>query len=135
MAILNPTTSIGKMRLRVGDFSDLPIMPDEVYLSALDDCQGNIPRAVVLMARYILAALTAQTHQKLAQVEVYGGEWYNNYLSFIRATILNPHMMETTAMPYVAGELDKNGNAVEVPLVKFMKEWNEQYQCGGANVW
>jgi hypothetical protein len=32
MAILDPTSPIGKMRLRVGDFSDLPLMPDSVYL-------------------------------------------------------------------------------------------------------
>jgi hypothetical protein len=127
MALLDPTQPIGKMRLRVGDFSDMPLMPDSVYLSALADSNNNIPKASVLVATYILAMLTSQTHQKLAQIEVFGAEWFNNYLAFVKATILNPNFMDITPMPYVAQVTNECGETVELPLVQFQKDWNANY--------
>lgn len=127
MALLDPTQPIGKMRLRVGDFSDLPLMPDSVYLSALADCNNNVPKASVLVAQYILAMLTGQTHQKLAQIEVFGAEWFQNYLTFVKATILNPNFMDISPMPYVAQIKNEFGQTVELPLVQFQKDWNNNY--------
>lgn len=128
--VLDPTTDIGKMRLRVGDYSDLPIMPDAVYQSALTDCDNYLPRASVLMATYILASLTGQTHQKLAQIEVFGGEWFTNYLAFVKATILNPNLMQVAPLPYTPAQVDQFGNKVEVPLLQFQKDWNNNYAYG-----
>lgn len=127
MALLDPTQPIGKMRLRVGDYSDLPLMPDSVYQSALDDNNGSVPRGSVLVAQYILAMLTGQTHQKLAQIEVFGGEWFQNYLKFLKATILNPNFMDILPAPYVAQITNEFGEVVELPLVQFRKDWNNNY--------
>jgi hypothetical protein len=127
MALLDPTTPVGKMRLRVGDFSDLPLMPDSVYISALQDTNNNLPKASVLVAQYILAMLTSQTHQKLAQIEVFGSEWFNNYLAFVKATILNPNFMDIAPMPYVPTIKNEFGQEVELPLVQFQKDWNNNY--------
>lgn len=127
MALLDPTTPIGKMRLRVGDYSDLPLMPDSVYTSALSDCNNSVPKASVLVAQYILAMLTGQTHQKLAQIEVFGAEWFTNYLAFVKATILNPNFMELYPMPFVAQVKNEFGEVVELPLVQFQKDWNANY--------
>jgi hypothetical protein len=127
MAILDPTTPIGKMRLRVGDYSDLPLMPDSVYLSALKDCNNSVPKASVLVATYILGMLTAQTHQKLAQIEVFGAEWFQNYLAFVKTTIQNPNFMDLSPMPYVAQIKNEFGEVVEMPLVQFQKDWNDNY--------
>ena len=127
MAILDPTSPIGKMRLRVGDFSDMPLMPDAVYLSALKDCNDSVPKASVLVATYILAMLTSQTHQKLAQIEVFGAEWFDNYLRFVKATILNPNFMDISPMPYVAQIKNEFGQVVDLPLVQFQKDWNRNY--------
>lgn len=127
MTILDPRSSIGKMRLRCGDYSDFPIMPDEVYQSALDDCNNSLPQAVKLVANYILGSLTGQTHQKLAQVEVFGAEWFQNYLAFIKATILNPNFMQITPMPYAPKLLDIRGCETDNPVVEFQKDWNKSY--------
>lgn len=128
--ILDPTTDIGRMRLRVGDYSDLPLMPDAVYTSALADCQGSLPRACVLMAQYILASLTGQTHQKLSQIEVYGNQWFEQYLAFVKATILNPHLMQATPLPYTPAIKDAYGNIVEMPLIQFKKDWENNFANG-----
>lgn len=130
MANLNPASPIGKMRLRVGDYSDFPLMPDEVYASALDDSQNNVPRACVLVATYILAALTSQTHQRMVQVEIYGKEWFENYLKFVKATILNPNFMQIIPMPWTAILVDDYGNRIDVPLIQFQKDWNNNFSGG-----
>ena len=130
MPLIDPTTQIGKMRLRVGDYGDMPLMPDEVYASALTDCDNYLPRASVLVAQYILASLTGQVHQKMAQIEVYGNEWFNNYLAFVKATILNPHFMLSTPLPYTPITLDAWGNQVQVPMIQFQKDWNLNYANG-----
>lgn len=134
MTILDPASNIGKMRLRVGDFSDLPIMPDEVYTSALADCQGSLPRASKLVAQYILASLTGQTRQSLAQVEVFGGEWFSNYLAFVKLTINNPNAMTVIPLPYTPLTYDETGTQVEVPLIQFQKDWNASFLDGRSDL-
>lgn len=120
--LLDPATAIGKIRLRVGDWSDLPVLPDNVIQSALDDCDANVPRAAQLCAQYILATLTAKTHRKLAQIETWSNEQFNNYVKFLEKTILNPHLMSIAPIPYVNTE-------TEHPLIEFTREWNEAYEC------
>lgn len=157
---LDPTTDIGKVRLRVGDYSDIPILPDAVYTQALLDTQqqytngivanqifvgpnyqpvtlayptlpaNNLPAAARLVATYILGALTSQTHQKLAQVEVWGTDWFNNYLKFVQSTILNPYMMDMAPMPYTPKTFDEWGVQIEVPLLEFIQDWRRNYAYG-----
>ena len=117
LTIIDPQTSLGKIRLRIGDWQSLPILPDSVILSALDDCQGNVPRAASLCAQYILGTLTAKTHRKLAQIETWSGEQFTNYVAFIKLTILNPNMMSVAPVPYT-------GNLEEHPLIEFVADWN-----------
>lgn len=127
MAVIDPTTSIGKVRLRVGDFLDLPIFPDTVYQATLDDNEGNVVRTSVMMAQYILATLTMRVHEKLAQVEVYGNQYVDNYIKFLKATVLNPHLMTAAPIPYGAA-LDETH-----PITKFQSDWNANYAAGTAS--
>lgn len=120
MTIIDPTTPLGKIRLRIGDWSDLTLLPDSVINSALDDCQASVPRAAKLCAQYILAMLTSKTHRKMGQLESWSGEQFTNYVSFLKLTVLNPNMMTTSPVPY-SGMQDDN------PLTKFIKDWNDEY--------
>lgn len=121
---LDPSTPLGKVRLRVGDWSDIPILPDTVINSALSDCQNNVPRASALCAQYILATLTAKTHKKLSQVELWSSEQFDNYVKFLQMTILNPHVMAVAPVPYI-GERDQ-----EHPLQVFIESWQAGYTPG-----
>lgn len=123
---LDPTTAIGKIRLRTGDTNDVPIFPDTVVQSALDDSGGNIYRAASLYAQYVLGALTSRTHRKLAQIEVWSSEQFSNYIKFIQATILNPNLAAVSPVPYV-GDRDQ-----QHPLEKFMEDWRAGYQPGSV---
>lgn len=118
--VIDPTTPIGKIRLRIGDWQALPILPDSVLQSALDDCDGNVPRAASLAAQYVLGTLTAKTHRKLANIEVWGNERFDNYVKFIKLTILNPHTMSVAPVPY-------SGMTQEHPLIVFTAEWNAAF--------
>lgn len=125
--IIDPTSNVGKIRLRIGDYSEFPFFPDEVYLSALEDSNNSVPKASQLMATYMLALLTSQSHQKLAHIEVYGAEHFQNYLKFVRLIVLNPNFMDLSPMPYVAQVVNEYGEVVELPLVQFQKDWNANY--------
>lgn len=127
MATIDPTSSVGKLRLRVGDFLDLPIFPDSVYQATLEDNAHNVPRSAKMMAQYILAALTMRVHERLAQVEVYGNQFVDNYIKFLKTTVLNPNLMEVAPIPYAAG-LD-----VTHPLTQFRIDWNANYAAGTAS--
>lgn len=118
--MIDPTTPVGKIRLRIGDWSDLPILPDVVIESALEDCQQNLPRASQLCAQYILATLTQKTHKKLNQVEMWSGEQFDNYIQFLKLTILNPAFMSVSPLPYGY----ENGDN---PLIQFTELWNKEY--------
>jgi len=120
MPLIDPTTPLGKIRLRIGDFRDIPLLPDSVLVSALTDCQNSVPRASALCAQYILAMLTAKTHRKLAQLETWSNEQFEHYVQFLKLTILNPHFMATAPVPYVRAD-DK-----EHPLIAFVEQWNEE---------
>lgn len=124
--VIDPTTSIGKIRLRIGDWSDLPILPDAVIQSALDDCQNNVPRAASLCAQYVLATLTAKTHRKLSQIETWSGEQFNNYVKFLDKTILNPNLMTLAPVPY-EGMVEETH-----PLVQFVADWNSTDWINGG---
>lgn len=122
--VLDPTTSIGKLRLRCADYTDLPLMPDSVYQSVLDDNDGNIPRSARIMAQYILGTLTSRTHRRLAQLEVYGNQYFEQYVSFLKLTVLNPNMMDLSPIPYFGGENETH------PLVQFQQDWNKNFYSG-----
>lgn len=120
--VIDPTSAIGKIRLRTGDWSDLPILPDGVIQSALDDSTGNVPRAAALCARYILATLTSGQHRKLATLEIWGSERFHNYVKFIQLTILNPGIGDIAPVPYSS----EGRNTLQ----EFAEDWSRNYSQG-----
>lgn len=130
MTIIDPTTDIGRLRLRVGDYADIVLLPDSVYIATLVDCNNYLPTAASRLCGYILGMLTTRTHKKLAQIEVFGKEYFDNYLAFVKLTILNPAMWELSPLPYTPVQLDDWGNPVEVPLQLFARLWRQNFAYG-----
>lgn len=121
---LDPTTPLGKIRLKIGDYSDLPILPDSVIYAALDDCNGNVNRAASLCAQYILGTLTSKTHKKLSQLETWSGEQFDNYVKFLQMTVLNPNLSTVAPVPYSGGGFEVS------PIETFIKNWRDGYLPG-----
>jgi hypothetical protein len=119
---IDPTTNIGKLRLRVADTGDLAIFPDSVYQAVLSETSNNLPQAAIIMAQYILGTLTTKTHRKLAQLEVWGQEAYKNYKDFLLLTVTNPHFMNLAPIPYGSGSEEQVH-----PLIQFQEDWNKSY--------
>jgi hypothetical protein len=124
---LDPTTAIGKVRLRVGDYNDLTIFPDTVYQTVLDENSGNVVRASQTMAQYILATLAMRVHEKLGIVEVWGNASFEQYKQFLLLTISNPAFMAPAPIPYGAGQ------DVKHPLLQFQEDWNNNYAPGTSS--
>lgn len=122
--IIDPTSNIGKCRLRCGDFTDFPILPDEVYESVLSDSTNNVPKASRILAQYILAALAGRIHERLGTVEVFGNQYFEQYVTFLKTTILNPNFMDFAPIPYGAGI------ETEHALLKFREDFNDNYSGG-----
>ena len=119
---LDPTTDIGKVRLRVADWTDIPFLPDEVYRTTIDEASGNLPAAAQTIATYILGMLSLRTHKKMVQLEIWGAESYKNYKDYLVSTISSPSLMSYTALPVLI-----TGDGVENPLAQFTNDWNKTW--------
>lgn len=120
---LDPTSNIGKVRLRCADYSDLPYFPDSVYQSVLDDNDDNLPRTAKVMATYILGMLSSRTHRKLNQLEVWGNEAFQAYKEFLLLTVKDPAFMDVSPIPYASTD-DFS------PILQFQSDWNKNYVAG-----
>lgn len=116
------STNVGKVRLRVGDISDIPYLPDSVYTQTLVDTSDNLAQASVICAKYILAQLAFSGHEKMVQLEVWGNDAFRQYKEFLLMTVKDPSFNEVNPIPYVSESVeDKNA------LVQFIEDWNANY--------
>lgn len=124
--IIDADTPEGQVRLRIGDVSDLPYLPDTVITSTLNQSNGNVPAAAKKCAVYILGMLTHKTHRKMGlQLEVWGSEEFANYKAFLLLTMKDPAFMELGAfLPY--GSSAEGLNAMQ----QFQSDWNRNYYRG-----
>lgn len=121
MTIIDYSTAAGKLRMRLGDISSLPFLPDSVYEAVYTENGNNLQRSVIACGSMILAQLSFKTHRKLAQLEVYGAEAFENYRSFLMLTIKDPAYMSVSPIPYSA-----SGTALH-PLLQFANDWNKGF--------
>lgn len=128
MPLIDPTTNLGKVRLRCGDFSDVPFLPDNVYEATLADTNNNVVRAAGICAQYILASLTKNTRSRLANIESFDQQQFEQYRRFILDTISNPSLMNISPIAFVTGDTDQPN-----PLIDFQKLWNAGYVYGTVN--
>lgn len=120
--VIDATTNVGKVRLRIGDWGDIPILPDSVIQQTLADNNNNLPQTSKLCAQYILGTLTSKVHRKMSlQLEVFGSEWYKNYRDFLVLTIKDPAFMDVSPIP-----VNVQGDGLH-PLMEFTKNWNLNY--------
>ncbi len=123
---IDPSTSVGKLRLRVGDFSDFPYLPDSVYLQTLTDNNGNLGKTATTCAMYILGILSFKTHRKMSlQLEVWGAEAFQNYKAFLLMLVKDPAFsLDSPPIPYTASGCDDN------QINQFISDWKENFVSG-----
>lgn len=121
--IIDANTDLGRLRLRVADFGDIALLPDSVYSQTLEDKGGNLNAAAKTCAMYILGILSQKTHRKLAQLEIWGAEAFENYKTFLLLTVSNPALMDCSPIPYSSAEAFS-------PILDFQKNWNKSFTHG-----
>jgi hypothetical protein len=121
--IIDPTTNLGKVRLRIADVGDLPYLSDSVIQSTLDDNGDNVLQASKTCAMYVLGMLAHKTHRKLAQLEVWGNEAFESYKSFLMLAHTNPAFMDFSPVPY-------SSSAEFSPILEFQRAWNANFTNG-----
>ncbi len=128
MTIIDYSTPEGKLRMRLGDTSDLPFLPGSVYSAVYAEHGGNLFASVKELGLMILAQLSFKTHRKMGlQLEVWGKEAYDSYSQFLLMTVSNPAFMDLSPMPYSA-----TSGAVS-PIIQFQNAWNDNFVRGTEN--
>lgn len=115
---LDPTTPIGKVRLRVGDTTDgLYIYPDSVYQSTLDENNGSVNRASRTMCFYILAVMVQDSNVTLGVLSLYSADTAKAYTEYLKMMIKDSTFNGLCPIPYFGGADTPN------PVVEFDETW------------
>lgn len=118
MAIIDPTTPLGKCRLRCGDFSDNVLLPDSVYIQALIDASDNVNKASLTCATYILAMLSQKTHRKLQQLESWDNSKFENYSKYLMMIAKDSSFSGICPIPYSGATTGEKSD-----IVQFQEDW------------
>lgn len=125
MAIIDYNTPEGKLRMRLGDTSDIPFIPDSVYTAVYADSGNNLVTATKALGSMILGQLAFKTHRKLGlQLEIWGKEAFDSYKEFLLMTVTNPAFMDLSPLPYSTTS-DKSNS-----LALFQESWNRNFTHG-----
>lgn len=98
------TSATDRIRLNVGDiWADMEWLHDEDYQYFLDKNNGNENRATMDAARTLLFVLTRFTRERTGDIEVYGGDIFNNFLKALNLILKDPNIAISAAVPYAGG--------------------------------
>lgn len=122
MTTIDPSTDLGKLRLRCADWGDLPFLPDSVYLQTLVDTGNNLPESAKTCAAYILGMLSFKVRRRLNQLEVYNDSQFKQYLEYLLLITKDPSFCSISPVPYVA----EGRNLIQ----EFAEDWNKNYYSG-----
>lgn len=119
MATLDLSSATDRVRLNIGDTSDIPWLADTEIDYALSYNNNNEAAATKQCASFILARMAYNGHEKLDKLEFYGSEVFNNYLTFLKQ-VINNSVFNATGGIYVAGLLkdDVAANNIDPTIVQ-----------------
>jgi len=105
MAYTNsPATSVtDRLRLNVGDIYSVEILDDATYTYYYTKNEQNERRATREIFTVLLFALSRYTRERAGDIEVYGSDYFRNYLDAVKLAITNPSIDSITAIPFAGG--------------------------------
>lgn len=124
MSVIDPSTDEGKLRLKLSDWQDIPLLPSSVYQQTLLDNNNNLQACTVTLGSYILGMLAHKTHRKLSSIESWGNEQFEQYLKYLMLVVKDPAFSGASPIPY------SSGDSVAHPLTQFTSDWNRNYSAG-----
>lgn len=120
---IDASTLLGKCRLRTADYGDLPLLPDSVYLTTLEENNNNVQRTSMICATYILGMFAQGCHQKMSFLEIWSGEKYKQYESYLMKIAKDPTFNGSSPIPYTGASSTTEKN----PLIAFVEDWEQGY--------
>jgi hypothetical protein len=100
----DPANSVtDRLRLNVGDIHSVEILDDATYTYYYTKNENNERRATRDLFTVLLFALSRYTQERAGQIEVYGHQYFQNYLAAVKLAITNPSIDSITAMPFAGG--------------------------------
>ncbi len=97
------TSAIDRLRLNVGDIYSVEILADATYTYYLTKNEQNERRATREIFTVLLFALSRYTRERAGDIEVYGSDYFRNYLDAVKLAITNPSIDSITAIPFAGG--------------------------------
>lgn len=95
---------VDRIRLVTGDvWDDVEYLTDNDYQYYLDRNEGNERRAALDCMRSILLKLSRGARERTGDIEVYGSEYFKNYLQALTLVLKNPDIALSLAVPYAGG--------------------------------
>lgn len=95
---------VDRVRLVTGDiWDDMEYLTDGDYQYYLDRYEGNERRAALDAMRSILLKLSRGARERTGDIEVYGSEYFKNYLQALTLILKNPDIALSLAVPYAGG--------------------------------
>ena len=126
MATIDPSTDLGRIRLKISDWGDIPLLPDAVINQVIIDTKNsdgttNLREATITCAQYVLASLAMTGHQKMYMLEVWGNDVFQQYKEYLMLITKDPSFNQVSPIPYVAGADDIH------PILQFKDDWINAY--------
>lgn len=96
--------AVDRIRLITGDiWDDMEYLTDNDYQYYLDRNENNERRAALDCMRSILLKLSRGARERTGDIEVYGSEYFKNYLQALMLVLKNPDIALSLAVPYAGG--------------------------------
>ena len=102
MATLDLSIATDRVRLSLGDTSDLPWLSDDEIDYALSYNNNNENAATKQCAGFILARMAYNGHEKMDKLEFWGETVFSQFRTYLKDIINNP-VYAATGSIYVAG--------------------------------
>ena len=78
------TSAIDRLRLNVGDIYSVEILDDATYTYYYTKNEQNERRATREIFTVLLFALSRYTRERAGDIEVYGSDYFRNYLDAVK---------------------------------------------------
>lgn len=109
---------IDRLRVAVGDADpDYEFLDDETYKYYLQKNNNREGRATLDIIKAIMFTLARRSRERAGDVEVYGNQMFENYLSALKLMLKDHFLMDIVAFPFCGGisrqDMENNMNNID----------------------
>lgn len=97
------TEPVGRIRLTIGDISDLPVLSDQQIGDTLEQFDNNEEKATRQCAHYILATLSMRGDVRLDRIQMLSSGVFEQYMRYLQYTINSPTSALNAVRIYACG--------------------------------